>query len=266
VSARAPTTERSPRRASAAAKPRRAMPAGRPPGGRAVPGNATLASHAPPEATPSQSRPQRSEPADTPGLVVLAADGTLLSTTAAGERWLQELGQPEPERRGLPSEVSALAAGLRRPGADAESPRLGVQTRAGGWAVLHAARLSAPGGGAIAVIIEAASPAELAPLLTLAYGLTGRERALTALACRGLSTREIAAELYISPYTVQDHLKSIFDKTGVRSRRELVSAILREQDRPADFPGGGGSPGGRAHAPAPTVPEQVGAAPGRPTL
>ncbi len=55
---------------------------------------------------------------------------------------------------------------------------------------------------------------------------------MTLLVCRGLSTREIAERLYITMNTVQDHLKSIFDKVGVRSRRELVASILQEQYLP----------------------------------
>ena len=82
------------------------------------------------------------------------------------------------------------------------------------------------------MIIEEPSPAELAPVLMMAYGLSRQEQVITTLVCRGLSTREISGRLYITVNTVQDHLKSIFDKTGVRSRRELVAAILQEQYLP----------------------------------
>ena len=66
----------------------------------------------------------------------------------------------------------------------------------------------------------------------VAYGLTRQEQKLTTLVCRGESTLEIAVRLRITANTVQDHLKSIFDKTGVRSRRELVAAIFKEQYLP----------------------------------
>jgi DNA-binding CsgD family transcriptional regulator len=171
--------------------------------------------------------------ANEPGLLVFEPRGSILSMTAAGERWLAELGHPDLERTGLPLEFRALAATLQQLDAGrAELPRLRVQTRAGRWAVLHASRLKAQGAEAIAVIIEEPSPGELASILMMAYGLTKQEQTLTSLVCRGSSTREIAESLRITANTVQDHLKSIFDKTGVRSRRELVAMILREQYLP----------------------------------
>jgi DNA-binding CsgD family transcriptional regulator len=176
-----------------------------------------------------------SDVADAPGLVLVTPDGSFISTTAAGERWLDELGHAEPARCGLPVEVHLLAARLGHP--ESALPRLRVRTRAGRWAVLHASRLPAEGTQTIAVIIEEPSPAELAPVLMMAYGLTRQEQTVTGLVCRGLSTREIGQRLHITPNTVQDHLNSIFDKTGVRSRRELVTAILQEQYLPRAMTG-----------------------------
>jgi DNA-binding CsgD family transcriptional regulator len=176
--------------------------------------------------------------AEAPGLVVVAPDGSLLSATEAGELWLEALAHRNPRRSGLPMEVQALAATVRAPGLTSdELPRLRVRTRTGRWALLHASRLATPDTDAVAVIIEQPAPAELAPVLMMAYGLTKQEQSLTALVCRGLSTNEIAARLHITTNTVQDHLKSIFDKTGVRSRRELVATILQEQYLPRAMAG-----------------------------
>jgi DNA-binding CsgD family transcriptional regulator len=170
---------------------------------------------------------------DSPGLVLVASDGSLLSATEAGERWLEELADSVREESEIPIPVLTLAARLQS--ADAPEgglPKLRVQTRAGRWAVLHASRMTTSGTDAVAVIIEEPSPAELAPMILLAYGLTKQEQVLTALVCRGLPTSAIAERLHITPNTIQDHLKSIFEKTGVSSRRELVATILQEQYLP----------------------------------
>jgi DNA-binding CsgD family transcriptional regulator len=72
----------------------------------------------------------------------------------------------------------------------------------------------------------------VAPLVLQAYGLTDREAQVAQLVLRGLATGEIADRLYITALTVQQHLKAIFDKTGVHSRRELVAHVFAEQYLP----------------------------------
>jgi DNA-binding CsgD family transcriptional regulator len=92
--------------------------------------------------------------------------------------------------------------------------------------VLHGACLVDQGARRIAVIVEPAHPARIFPLLMSAYRLTERERDVTRLVLQGASTAQIARELVVPPHTVQQHLKSVFDKTGVHSRRDLVGKIF----------------------------------------
>jgi DNA-binding NarL/FixJ family response regulator len=55
--------------------------------------------------------------------------------------------------------------------------------------------------------------------------LTRREREIAGLAATGLSNRAIAAQLVVSVRTVDNHMQHVFDKLGVRSRRELRQLI-----------------------------------------
>lgn len=178
--------------------------------------------------------------ADSPGLVILDQAGELVTATVAAQAWFAELGHDRRDGSPVPAEVST-AAGLlhraemiERTGSGSTVPRLRVRTEAGRWIVLHASWLQLAEGEPpqIAVIIEIAAPAEVATVIMQAYGLTERERTVTGLVCQGRSTGQIAAELWISPDTVQDHLKSVFDKTGVRSRREVIATILRDHYLP----------------------------------
>ena len=101
-----------------------------------------------------------------------------------------------------------------------------VLSRSGTWVLLHGASLVSGGPRRVAVIVEPAHPARIAPLLMSAYGLTEREQEVTRLVLQGSSTTEIAQRLVVSAHTVQQHLKSVFDKTGVRSRRDLVGKVF----------------------------------------
>lgn len=58
------------------------------------------------------------------------------------------------------------------------------------------------------------------------YGLTEREMDVVAEVLSGRSTKEIGQRLWVSAYTVQDHLKSIFGKMAVTSRMQLTALIL----------------------------------------
>jgi DNA-binding CsgD family transcriptional regulator len=170
------------------------------------------------------------ETPDAPGMVVLGDNWQPESLSPGVERWLTELPDGAWHAGRLPSAVLAVAGraarGVRGPADTAEVAVARVLTRSGMWVVLHGVPLAQTGPLRVAVIVEPAHPARIAPLLMSAYGLSEREQELTRLVLQGFSTAEIAGRLVISVHTVQQHLKSVFDKTGVRSRRELVTKIF----------------------------------------
>jgi DNA-binding CsgD family transcriptional regulator len=183
--------------------------------------------------------PARSHVPDEPGLLLLTEDLSVVAITPAASRWLVEVAEADwPRKQALPSAVSAVVARLQaiEQGMDAEGtlmPRVRLRTVSGHWLVLHASRLSGPSvPGPIAVIFEVARPAEIAPLIAQAYDLSRREGEIMQGVLRGWSTAEIANAFYISSDTVQDHLKAIFEKVGVRSRRELVGQLFAQQYQP----------------------------------
>ena len=168
---------------------------------------------------------------DAPGLVVLNDDWSVDSLTPGVERWLAELPDGDWEARGkLPTSVLAVAGRALRTAENEDAPGevavARVLSREGRWMVLHGASLVAGGARRVAVIIEPAHPARVSSLLMAAYGLTEREQDVTRLVLRGESTAQIADGLCVSPHTVQQHLKSVFEKTGVRSRRDLVGKVF----------------------------------------
>jgi DNA-binding CsgD family transcriptional regulator len=174
------------------------------------------------------SDPDGPEP---PGLIVLDERWSVDSVTPGAERWLAELPDGDWQRQGkLPSSVLSVAGRALRSAegdtAPGEVAIARVLSKEGRWIVLHGAALVAAGTRRVAVIVEAAHPARITPLLMGAYGLTEREQDVTRAVLAGDSTAQVASRLSVSPHTVQQHLKSIFEKTGVRSRRELVGKIF----------------------------------------
>ncbi len=153
----------------------------------------------------------------------LILDDTLSATawTAPLNDWLDDLGG----RHMLPPAVYEIGARVLTPPELAHRlpPNVRVRTDQGRWCVIEGARLEGAAGAHVAISVRAAAADEVFDLLCRAHGLTGRERQLVNLARGGLATAELARALGISQYTVQDHLKAVFAKTGVRSRRELLS-------------------------------------------
>ncbi|MEV6978112.1 LuxR C-terminal-related transcriptional regulator [Kitasatospora sp. NPDC093806] len=158
------------------------------------------------------------------GLVVLAADYSPLSLSATAEGWFAELAEEPARGRGLPASVYSVAAAALRNGA--AGARACVPTRAGGLAAIEGWRLDGGEGVQVALSVGPAAPSDQVSRLIHSYGLSERECEVLAQVLRGASTAQISRSLSLSPYTVQDHLKAVFDKTGVRSRRELVGQVF----------------------------------------
>ena len=131
----------------------------------------------------------------------------------------------------------AAAAGRARSIAGGRAPegavaRARVRTASGAWLLVRGSTLGDRPDDQTAVILEPAGAHELAPLIAEAYDLTERERAVTQLVAQGLPTNAIATRLHISPWTVQDHLKSIFEKVDVGTRGELVARLFFDHYAP----------------------------------
>jgi DNA-binding CsgD family transcriptional regulator len=73
------------------------------------------------------------------------------------------------------------------------------------------------------VTIEPTPATERSALYGRVLGLTPREAELQGHLATGDDTRALAGRMYLSAHTVQDHLKAVFAKAGVNSRRALVA-------------------------------------------
>src|SRR3954447_1379726 len=166
----------------------------------------------------------RAHDADTTGsaVVVLNAAGEIVATTPQADQRLAALNHAEPD--GGPQVLRSVvaAAGI----ADAGRAQARLRDATGAWVTITGTRLRTTAGDEqVAVTIEPMHANDLTDLLLSAHGLTAREQDVCRAAVAGQSTAAIAASLFISANTVQDHLKSIFAKTGIRSRRELVAHL-----------------------------------------
>jgi DNA-binding CsgD family transcriptional regulator len=187
-----------------------------------------------------------------PGLVVIDEHGRAVSSNAEAHAWLRDLwpcsttecdpdaiptsldlGDLRDSSMEVPTPLYALAARARAvaDGRERVPARLRLRDQRGRWLVLHASALSTTGASSsstVAIVIEAAKSAEVAPIVIEAYSLTPRERDVLAAIARGESTAEIAAALFLSPHTVRDYVKTVFEKVGVSSRNELVARLFGE--------------------------------------
>jgi DNA-binding CsgD family transcriptional regulator len=160
-----------------------------------------------------------------PGLLLLDdQDGVEMANPAAAA-WLDDL---RARRRRLPVVVSAVAQRAREvaSGDSGLAATARARTASGRWVTVRGWVLQNGSEARTAITLEPARGPELAELFADAYGLTARERRVSKLVAQGLPNAAIAARLYLSIYTVQDHLKAIFEKLDVSNRGQLVARLF----------------------------------------
>lgn len=167
-----------------------------------------------------------------PAVTVVGPTGELEMVTPAARARIEDLPGAE-DPRVLPAALTVVVAASRAAGPG--GARLRVRGRSGAWWVVAGAPVEAtpdPSRAKVVVSIEEARMPDVVPLVVAAFGLSARERDVLVGLLEGRTSGEIAAELAISTHTVNDHLKAIFAKADVRSRRELVARIFFEHYAP----------------------------------
>ncbi|HEX7744635.1 MAG TPA: hypothetical protein VF462_05170, partial [Micromonosporaceae bacterium] len=92
----------------------------------------------------------------------------------------------------------------------------------GRWLVFHAS----PRETSIDVMVQRIRPHQVSGFVSQALGLEPWQRRLLGAIARGRDTRQIAHELEMSAYAVQDGMVSLFTAFGVTGRIELVTALF----------------------------------------
>ncbi len=156
-------------------------------------------------------------------LIVLAGEhGELRAATPAAVSWLKDLDDAAPGQFSMV--LFAVVAQARS--TPSGTARTRMRDAGGSWVVLQASRLiTGDDPQQMVVTVEPASTHQVLTLLLSAYGLTPREQEVCLELMSGSSSAAIAGHLFISPYTVHDHMKAIFGKVGVGSRGELVARL-----------------------------------------
>lgn len=157
-----------------------------------------------------------------PAVLVVDAGDRIRNLTPAARQQIDDLGGLE--RGSLPTSVLAVVAAART-APDAATTR--AQGMSGRWLSLRAAPLLGVDDNAdVVVTIDVTPGSDLSHMALTASGLTSREHDVALLVLQGADTRAIATALHLSPHTVQDHLKAVFAKVGVTSRREMIAQLI----------------------------------------
>ncbi|MER5208885.1 helix-turn-helix transcriptional regulator [Streptomyces sp. NPDC002825] len=164
------------------------------------------------------------------GVAIVGADHRVKAVSPQAKAWVEHVvARSEPAVTAGASDgwFRALSLAARARG-DAPGPLICMPpARCGRWFTAQAEPLGEDGAGDVAIILQGATGDTVTPSFCAWYGLTPREREIVGALRDGSPVKRIARRLGVSPYTVNDHLKAVFRKTGAEGRDELVAALYR---------------------------------------
>jgi DNA-binding CsgD family transcriptional regulator len=159
----------------------------------------------------------------TPATILVDRQMRIVGRAGPAREWLAAMRDPGRPDQEIPVVVMSLVLGALL-GAPQERAR--VLAPSGAWWSVSASVLEdCAHADTVAVTAELARGHALSDVLMMVLGLTPGERRVCELVLTGASTKLIARSLYLSTYTVQDRLKTVFAKAQVGSRGELVSRL-----------------------------------------
>lgn len=167
------------------------------------------------------------------GMLVLDPDDGVDLANQVAEKWIDEPGTGTRAGTTLPLVIRAVARQARAIGgrekgqvgeASTRLARARVRTKAGRWVIVRASLLGEGTTAPVAVLLQAARPTEMAPLLADVYGLTAQERRVTECVAQGpadQTDRQPAPDQLTAPQATPDELRGV--SATARLERPLMA-------------------------------------------
>jgi DNA-binding CsgD family transcriptional regulator len=154
-----------------------------------------------------------------PGVVIVGLDATAEAISPQATAWFSDFAAAE---QPLPYVVLQAVAAARATHGTQADQLARIRTRSGRWLCLAACPLS---GERMGVVLQPATTDQLLPALAAWYELSPRQLDVLRLLVQAHPIKQIARRLQLSPHTVEDHLKTLYRKTGTNSHQELIAAL-----------------------------------------
>lgn len=151
----------------------------------------------------------------------------VLAWTPEGERCVATTSRPARLHDRLPRLLENVVRELTANWTDDVATHVSGAMRPVPFLVVRTQALTGPTGLFIGVAIERTRSALSLTHAAAHFGISPREAQVLALLLDGAHLREVATQLYITSSTVQDHIKSLLQKTGTRNRSEMIARVLR---------------------------------------